>query len=244
MGGLIELSSKDLFCGATIISGKYGLTAAHCLTGKHAQEIGFLVGDHNINTGEDTAAAALYVLEKFDIHPNYDVNTATNDIAIIKTQKHIKFSYDVGPVCLPFRYSSLSFTGETVTVLGWGTTEFSGMKSEKLLEVNLTIISNEECRGRATAKPITDGQICTYTPEKDACQSDSGGPLLWWAPDTHRYHVIGGVSYGLGCATEIPAVNTRVSSYLAWIVSTTSGKNFLSKINEYSVNVTFFNFRC
>lgn len=163
------------------------------------------------------------------MHPYYDDHTKQNDIAVLKTQQFITFSLDVGPVCLPFRYSSTSFTGASVTALGWGTLEFTGPKSNTLQGVNLTVISNKDCSLKATDQPIFDSQICTYTPHKDACQSDSGGPLLWMDPSTKRTQLLGAISYGMGCATEIPSVNTRVSSFLSWIVSVTPGEEYCIK---------------
>lgn len=52
-------------------------------------------------------------------------------------------------------------------------------------------------------------------------QSDSGGPLLWTDPATKTLSILGIISYGIQCATPNPSVNTRVSSYLDWIESST-----------------------
>lgn len=229
MGALIDLENRNLFCGASIISTKYGLTAAHCVRNREASSTAFLVGDHNVNSGTDTASAALYVLEKIEAHPDYSSTTEENDIALIKTQRNIDFNSDVGPICLPFRYSTASFTDSSVTALGWGTLEFSGIKSNTLQAVNLTVISNSECSSRSTSKPIFNSQICTYTPGKDSCQNDSGGPLLWLDPDSKRLQLVGAISYGLGCASSVPGVNTRITNYLAWVVSMTPDTEYCIK---------------
>lgn len=163
------------------------------------------------------------------MHPYYDEVTKQNDIAVVKTQQVIEFNLNVGPVCLPFRYASTSFTGATVTALGWGTMEFTGPKSNTLQGVNLTIISNTDCAQKSTSQPIFESQICTYAPHKDACQSDSGGPLLWFDHSTSRLQLIGSISYGMGCATSIPSVNTRTSSFLAWVVSVTPDAEYCTK---------------
>lgn len=105
--------------------------------------------------------------------------------------------------------------------LGWGSEEFSGPRSDVLQEVTLTVISNRQCAN--TEKNVTDQQICTYAPEKDSCQSDSGGPLVWMESRIRRLQLVGVISFGLGCATLRPSVNVRVTSYLSWIVSRTTG---------------------
>lgn len=66
--------------------------------------------------------------------------------------------------------------------------------------------------------------MCTFTPGKDACQFDSGGPLLWLSPENNRLFIVGIISFGIGCDSDNPAINTRVTSYLDWIMSQTPGK--------------------
>lgn len=55
---------------------------------------------------------------EFKTHPNYNSTTQWNDIALVKTQLQIQFSLRVGPVCLPFRYTTENFDAQTVTALG------------------------------------------------------------------------------------------------------------------------------
>lgn len=54
---------------------------------------------------------------------------------------------------------------------------------------------------------------------------DSGGPLLWQDPQTHRLVLIGVTSLGYGCASPEPAIWMRVGAFVNWIVSQTPGKN-------------------
>lgn len=51
MAGLVDGIKQELFCGATIISKSYALTAAHCLMQVQPRKIGLLVGDHDISVG-------------------------------------------------------------------------------------------------------------------------------------------------------------------------------------------------
>lgn len=73
---------------------------------------------HTVFAGSDTTAAALYAISDFIVHPDYVLKTLENDIAVVKTVKQIRFSRDVGPVCLPFKYASYDYTEADVTVLG------------------------------------------------------------------------------------------------------------------------------
>jgi len=64
MAGLVDPFLRDVFCGATIISVKYVLTAAHCLTNRNTSNVGVLVGDHDLSTGKNMPLH-IKILEKF-----------------------------------------------------------------------------------------------------------------------------------------------------------------------------------
>ena len=49
-------------------------------------------------------------------------------------------------------------------------------------------------------------------------QGDSGGPMMFPAPNGTHFYTIGVVSFGYRCADRrIPGVYTRVTAYLDWI---------------------------
>ncbi|KAK6618992.1 hypothetical protein RUM44_003373 [Polyplax serrata] len=221
MVGLVSLNSYELFCGGTIISHFYILTAAHCLMQKTPKNVAILVGDHDISVGSDTDSAKLYIAMSFSIHPNYNTGNQKNDIALIRVKEKIEFNMKVGPACLPFKNSNNSFAGEVVYAVGWGSTSFGGKTSDKLLHVALNVITTKQCTP-VYGSLVSDKQMCTYKDNKDACQSDSGSPLLWMDPNSGSLNVLGIVSYGIQCATSNPSVNTRVSSYLGWITGVTN----------------------
>lgn len=118
-----------------------------------------------------------------------------------------------------------------IVVEGWGFTDVSGQKADTLQKVELSVVDNNYCDSRLNEE-IWLTQICTYTPGKDSCFSDSGGPLLWKGSTTGsgKLELVGIISYGVGCATSRPAVNTRVTAFLSWIVSVSSGILVLKKL--------------
>jgi len=90
---------------------------------------------------------------------------------------------------------------ENGTVAGWGKTDEMGGVARILQEVNVTILTNDECKKVQTiGEHITDSMLCAYSEGQDACQGDSGGPFLWKSRD--RVEQIGVVSWGLGCAKQ------------------------------------------
>lgn len=87
--------------------------------------------------------------------------------------------------------------------LGWGTTEFSGPKTDTLQAVDLVVVPYSRC-----AEELPDNVI--------------GASQMWHIGRLVQVRII---SYGLACATDIASVNTRMTTYLKWIVSVTNGKN-------------------
>ncbi|XP_039305379.1 venom serine protease 34 [Solenopsis invicta] len=224
MAGLVDYFERDVFCGATIVSERYVLTAAHCLTDRNISTMAVVVGDHDLSTGTDTNASRVFTVSRFDIHPFYDSETLENDIAVVMVNSVISFSEEVGPACLPFQHQSDSFAGSYVDLLGWGTTQFGGMKSQTLQKVTVTVMTYRECRRQYPNASYS--QLCTYGEGKDACQFDSGGPALWQNPTTKREVLIGIISSGFGCGNDKPGINTRVGTYIDWILYVTPGTNY------------------
>lgn len=143
------------------------MTAAHCLTGRRAENIQVVAGDHDISTPSETILVIRDVW-KLIIHENYDSGTGKNDIALIRLQTPITYNVEVGPVCLPFRLKDNKLEEKTVTLAGWGATEFGGNTSNILLKVDVNTTTEAKCL--ANYPGLDDTFICTSGVEKDACQ--------------------------------------------------------------------------
>ncbi|KAL2723532.1 venom serine protease-like isoform X2 [Vespula maculifrons] len=222
MAGIVNFEKSFFYCGATIITTQHVLTAAHCVVRyiKNFFILGVIVGKHNIWPDNDTKATQLYLIDDIIIHPNYKLKL--NDLAVIKLQKRLEYSMRIGPACLPFYYMQQNFTGAVVTAVGWGRTNFYGVKSQVLRKVDLHVVSTKKClKYHFLATPK---QLCTFDMGKDACQFDSGGPILWQNPKSKRIFLLGVINYGRTCADEAPGVNLRVTSYLDFITRSTPGK--------------------
>lgn len=225
MTGMVDLSASTLFCGGAIISPFYILSAAHCYTGSlaTASNVGALVGDQDYTIGSDTPYSALYRIATITKHGLFDATRNLNDIALLKTSTEIEFNEGVGPACLPYGFSSTAFDSNVaLDAPGWGTTSFAGPVSTALKTVQLTTMNVATCKSRGMTD-VTSGQLCTYTSGKDTCQYDSGGSLYY---RYNKLYTILIVSYGKGCASSTPAVNTKVQAYLTWIKTNAYGANF------------------
>ncbi|XP_055535831.1 venom serine protease-like [Wyeomyia smithii] len=220
---IIEVSSKSLVCGATIITDRHALTAAHCISGRSISNTALLVGDHNIKTGTDTAYAKLMLISTFTINTAYNAQAKTNDIALVRTTDQIVFNAGVNRACLPYIYSTSTFNGVYLTTLGWGTLDFGGAMATDLQKVALQVTPLADCRSKLSGmNTVQDSQICTYTAGKDSCQYDSGGPMLYVDATGGKAYAVGVINYGITCASKYPSVSARVTSYLSWIETNTA----------------------
>uniref|UniRef100_A0A1B0GL98 Putative trypsin-like serine protease n=1 Tax=Lutzomyia longipalpis TaxID=7200 RepID=A0A1B0GL98_LUTLO len=222
MAGLVDSRIRTVICGATIISHRHALTAAHCTRNVPVRNAGLLVGEHDLSVGHETPHTRLLTVARFIVHPSYAPNPSRNDIALVQPQTNIVFSPGVAPVCLPFDQRTNTFLGARVEATGWGTLDFGGPTSNRLMRVTLDVVANSVCTSRLNNPNILASHLCTFTPGRDTCQYDSGGPLMWTNPRNGRLYLAGVTSFGIECGTH-PTANTRTTSFLAWIEQNTPG---------------------
>lgn len=118
-----------------------------------------------------------------------------------------------------------------LTIAGWGSIEADRTnRSKVLLKANLNIVPLDSCNQTLTRynladqpslRALSDSQMCALNriTKSDACQGDSGGPLFIRHP-TGMSTILGIVSFGVSCGTDLPGVYTRIASYVDWIENT------------------------
>lgn len=216
--------SHLFLCGASLISSRFLLTAAHCLKDRPAfARLGVLELQPSRIVDEPIDIEIL----NMTLHPDYNPITFHNDIALLELAKPVSgdFPY-VDPICLYTSADELD-TKQTLSVQGWGTQE-SGETAKRLMKANVTIVSREECTGllprnRRTREGLHLGQLCALGRDErnrtitDTCQGDSGGPIELIVDG--RHYLVGITSNGYNCGSSIPGIYTKVAYYLNWIES-------------------------
>ncbi|KAM4748814.1 coagulation factor XII [Rhinophrynus dorsalis] len=210
------------FCGGSLISSCWFVTAAHCLEHRpHVKEISVVLGQNLFNVTDRHTVT--FSVQKYVLHEMYSPNTFQHDIALVKLQSTSDVCAEVSQfvqfVCLPQNLKMVE-TAKPCAVVGWGH-QYEGADEYSLFlqEAFTPIIPKTLCQApHVHGDKILSEMMCAGVMEGgvDACQGDSGGPLVCEVDGRIELHGI--VSWGTGCGMENkPGVYTAVFHYIEWI---------------------------
>jgi secreted trypsin-like serine protease len=214
------------FCGGVILDATHIATAAHCVfddtTGQatQPQHLHVLAGTIDLASGGTDQAA---VAASFD--PRYNPNTNDYDMGVVTLGTPLTpSSTTLGVSLVDQDETTLTATGKSVTVSGWGYDAPLGPNElpnhdspTKLRFVAVKVTDPGLCASDYTGfVSITPRMLCAADSGKDSCFGDSGGPLVALPSGQSApagYKLAGLVESGVGCAQpDFPGIYDRVSN--------------------------------
>ncbi len=205
------------FCGASILSAHWLLTAAHCVNAEGEDNNRDGIEDSQLEVffnATELSASMDYMhrakVNRVIIHPSFDAGRLSHDIALIHVIEPINSQYNVlGSGSL----SQFSYGNSDFTAYGWGADNQAGDHYPNYLKQ--VSLNYQPC----PYSPLPDSVFCAGGQTlQDTCFGDSGGPVMAQTPQGRMQFGI--VSFGAADAcgvTGLPAAFTYVPDYFDWI---------------------------
>lgn len=215
----VQTSDGFHFCGGSILSDSWVLTANHCVEDTSASGLRVLAGVTKLSQASQGQTRRVAQIVRF---PGYSTPERGGDAALLRLDRPLALGGAVSPIAFATPAdvgAGATDAGVAAKVSGWGATA-STDSPDTLRAATLALVSASAAQAAYSAESLTVDQLAAAAAGRDSCQGDSGGPLT--VSSSRGPLLVGVVSWGYGCADpRYPGLYGRVSSFASWISSTT-----------------------
>ncbi|XP_058128256.1 serine protease 44-like [Anopheles coustani] len=226
---LIRNGTFVYHCGGALLNRKVVVTAAHCVSNNRLHPSRYVVhaGDWDRRHKQERLPHQERTVSRIVVHPNYYSGALFNDVALLFFDEPFNdMTANVGPICLPSAANMSSYSNCVVT--GWGGSPKQNRAQSVQQFSKLALLDQAHCEAKLRDQPslgrkfkLHESFVCADVDVTvDLCQGSGGSPLV--CEKNGHYHLIGLVSWGIGCGDGIPSVLSNVSALSEWIIANVS----------------------
>ena len=188
--------------------------------------LSFRLGAHYFSTASVVGTEQYFDVVQIIQHENYNCpKPLSNDVALLELSRPAVLGNGVGLVCLSDDQFQRPFNDKSCWTSGWGTLKWRGSTPKELMQVDLPLISPQNCSFLYPFYYDATTMICAGWSQggKGVCNGDSGGPLV--CEFNGKWYLEGVTSWSDNpCASaNKPDVYADVRHLKPWIIAKMTG---------------------
>lgn len=224
----VHVNSKLTMSGA-MINDRYVLTAASQLVDTAATAIKVSLGEYDRCTFD--VSSVNNSVEFVILHPEFNRESNTHDLALLRLSRPVKFEKRISPVCLPNPGST--YLGQVGTLVGWTKQkDQADVQTCRPRKLGLPILGRNECiKSGINSEHVNDDYGCIGIVGTNSlvCKNDVGSSVQYRSY-AGIYDLIGIIPSVNECDdTPRATVFTRIGPHLDWILQHTKDACYCTK---------------